>query len=103
MNVLNKCITGFLMLCLMGLYFPGKASCADSQMFVKTDEKSITRHEPKVMSVQEKEIPKVKAGKKYFWIGLGSLLVAGGAAAVLASGSSDGGGPDNSGGFKAEW
>jgi hypothetical protein len=79
-------------------------------MIVRTDEKAITQHEPKIMSTQEKEIPKVtdekkqKGLKKYLWIGLGTLLVGGGAALALGSGESSSDDPDNnSGDFRAEW
>jgi hypothetical protein len=108
MNALNKCIAGLLAFFLMGLYFPGKASCTDSQMLAKADEESIAQHEPKVMAAEEKEIPKVKVTekkqkgfKKYLWIGLGTLVV-GGAAAALASGGSS---KDNndSGEFRTKW
>lgn len=109
MNALNKCIAGLLVFFLMGLYFPEKASCAESLMLVKSDENSITQHEPRVMAVEAKEIPRVNAaGKKrkgfnkYLWIGLGALLV-GGAVAALASGGSSGGGDDDSGEFRTRW
>ena len=110
MDVLNRCISGLLVLFLTGLYFPKSASCADPQLFVKIDKNAITRHEPKVMATEEKEIPKVKVEEKkqkglnkYLWIGLGTLLV-GGTVAALASGGSSGGSDDNtSGDFRAEW
>jgi hypothetical protein len=107
MNALNKCIAGLLAFFLMGLYFPEKASCAEPLMLVKADNNSITQHEPKVMAVQEKEIPKVKENKqkgfsKYLWIGLGTVLV-GGTIAALASGGSSDGDPDDSGEFRTRW
>jgi hypothetical protein len=111
MNALNKCIAGMLTLFLTGLYFPGNASCADPQMLAKVDENSITQHEPRVMTVEEKEIPKVAVAekkqkgfnKKYLWIGLGAVLVGGIAAALASGGSSDGGDNDDSGEFRTRW
>ena len=106
MNALNKCMAGLLAFFIMGLYFPEKALCAESQMLAKADENSITRHEPKVMATEEKEIPKVNAAEKkgfnkYLWIGLGAVLV-GGTVAALA-GSSGGGDDNDSGEFRTKW
>ena len=64
MKAVNRCIAGLLALFLTGLYFPGNASCAGSPIFAKEDEKSITQHEPKVMAVEEKEIPKGNVAEK---------------------------------------
>jgi succinyl-CoA synthetase beta subunit len=112
MDVLNRCISGLLVIFLTGLYFPKSVSCADPQLIVKVDKNAITRHEPKVMAAEEKEIPKVKVEEKkqkglnkYLWIGLGTLLVGGTVAALAGTGggSSDDSNDNTSGDFRAEW
>lgn len=108
MKAVNRCIAGLLALFIMGLYIPEKASCTGSPIFAKGDEKPITQHEPKVMAVEEKEIPKVKVAEKkkgvnkYIWIGLGTLLV-GGVVAALASGGSSDNDDKDSGEFRTKW
>jgi hypothetical protein len=92
MGVLFKCITGLLVLSVMGLFSPRISFCAGSDLFAKADKKPITRHAPKIMAEPEKEIPLAVAGpgetKKtpWMWIGLGAVAVI--ALAALAGGSS---------------
>lgn len=98
MKLLYKCISGFLVLTLIGLYVPRISFCADSKLFARADRKTITRHEPEIMSAPEQEMPlgtaeQVKKKKSpWLWIGLGLGLAA---LAGIAGGG--GGGGDNPG------
>ena len=111
MKILKKIIGGLLALSLIGIYFSENAYCAAPQTRFGTEKKALTLHKPEVMSEPEKEIPKVDKEdqdqnnlKKYVWVGLASLLIAGGAAAVVASGDSDDGtGDSDNGTFKLKW
>jgi hypothetical protein len=99
MKRLFKCIAGLLVLSVMGLYCPGVSFGAGSGLFAKADKKPITRHEPRIMSAPEKEIPVAAPTptepKKTPWlmIGLGAAAVIG--LAAIAAGGGGGGGGDN--------
>jgi hypothetical protein len=101
MKRLFKCIAGLLVLSVMGLYCPGVSFGAGSGLFAKADKKPITRHEPKIMSEPEKEIPVAAAAptkrKKTNWlmIGLGAVAVVGLAAIAAGGGGGGGGGGGN--------
>lgn len=100
MKRLLKCIACLLVFSVMGLYCPGVSFCAGSGLFAKADKKTITRHEPKIMSEPEKDIPVAaptpKERKKTPWlmIGLGAVAVVGLAAIAAGGGGGDGGGDD---------
>lgn len=97
MKRLFKCIAALLMLSVVGLYSPSVSFCTELGLLAKADKKTITRHEPKIMSEQEKEIPiaaaKTAERKKQSWllIGLGAAALVG-LAAIAAGGGGDGGG-----------
>ena len=101
MKRLSKCIAGLLVLSVLGLYCPGVSFGAGSGLFAKADNKPITRHEPRIMSEPEKDIPVAAAApgekKKTPWlmIGLGAVAVA--ALAAIAGGGGGGGGGDGGG------
>lgn len=94
MKPLFKCITGLLILSVMGLYSPRVSFCMDFGQFAKADEKIITLHEPKIMSEPEKMIPVAAAKtvnrKKTPWLlmGLGAAVLVG--LTAIAAGSDDG-------------
>lgn len=92
MRILKKCIAGLLVLSFIGLYLPKNSYCAGSGLFAKTDKKSITRHEPKIMSTPEKDIPLEKAAKEGEKKGFNWLLIGAGAALVLGLAAAGGGG-----------
>lgn len=95
MKTLTKCMAGFLVLTVIGLYSPRVSFCDGSRLFVQTGKKPITMHEPKFMSESAKDIPLEKAREgereKLNWLmyGLGGALVVG--LAVAAGGLSSGG------------
>lgn len=101
MKRLFRCITGLLVVSVMALYCPGISFGAGPGLFAKADKKPITRHEPRVMSEPEKEIPVAAAKpgekKKIPWlkIGLGAAAVVGLAAIAAGSGGGSGDGDDN--------
>jgi hypothetical protein len=96
MKLFVKCIACLLVLSVMGLYCPNASFCAGSGLFAKTDSKTITRHEPKIMSEAEKDIPvtaAAKAGAKkktpWLWVGLGAVALVAVVAMAGAGGGSD--------------
>ncbi len=97
MKRLFKCIAGLLILSVIGLYSPRISFCAGSGLFAKADKKTITRHEPKIMSEPARDIPvaAAKTTKKkktpWLWIGLGAVAVIG----VAAMAGGGGGGDDD--------
>ena len=95
MTMLKRGLTGLLVLAFLALNLPKGAFCEGSLSFAKADKKSITRHEPKIMTTPEKDIPMVQAeGKQkkgkthYLWLGLGAAVVLG----LVAAGAGGGGG-----------
>jgi hypothetical protein len=101
MKLLFKCIAGLLVLSVMGLYSPRISFCAGSGLFAKAEQRPVTRHEPKIMSEPEKDIPvaAAKAGEKkktpWLMIGLGAVAVIALAAIAGGGGGGDGGGNGN--------
>jgi hypothetical protein len=99
MKMLKRGLAGLLVLTSLGLNLPKGALCEDSLLFSKADKKTITRHEPKIMTTPAKDIPMVLAKKKqkgkmrYLWYGLGAAVVLG----VVAAGGGGGGGGDTPG------
>jgi hypothetical protein len=79
----------------MGLYCPGVSFGAGSGLFAKADKKPITRHEPRIMSEPEEDIPVAAVAptepKKTPWlkIGLGAAAVVALAAIAAGGGGSD--------------
>lgn len=94
-----KCIAGLLMVSVMGLYFPRVTFCTELGPIASADKKTITRHEPKIMSEPEKEIlvaeAKTVKRKKTPWLlmGLGAAALVG---LVAIAGGGGGGNPDHS-------
>jgi hypothetical protein len=95
MNMLMKGLSGFFILTFLGLNLPTSGFCEDSLLFARAGQKHITRHEPRIMTTPEKEIPMVqpeakekKGRTKYLWLGLGAAVVLG----VVAAGAGGGGG-----------
>jgi len=59
MKALKKGVCTFLILTMLGLYFPEISFCDGSRLFAKGDPKTITVHEPKIVSAPEQDIPLV--------------------------------------------
>ena len=100
MNVFKRGLCGLLVLTFLCLNLPQAAFCQDSRSSAKTDQKNITRHEPKIMATPEKDIPMVQAeegkGKSgYLWVGLGAAVLLGVLAAAAGGGGGGGGDGDN--------
>lgn len=101
MKLFIRCIAGLLVLSVMGLYCPEVSFCAGPGLLAKADKKMITRHEPRIMSEPEKDIPVAAAtpGKKkktpWLMIGLGAAAVIGLAALAAGGGGGGGGGGGN--------
>jgi hypothetical protein len=98
MRMLRRGLTGLLVLTFLGWNLPKVAYCEDSLLFAKDGKKNITRHEPKIMTTPEINIPMVQVegkeqnGKtKYLWYGLGAAVLLG---LVAAGGGGGGGGGD---------
>lgn len=95
MKRLFKCITGLLVVSVMGLYSPRVSFCMELGLFDNADEKIITLHEPKIMSEPEKKIPvaaaKTAKRKKTTWLlmGLGAAALVGLAAIAAGSGGGE--------------
>lgn len=106
MKTLTQCISGLLVLTIIGLYCPSASFCAGSGLFANVDKKTITRHEPKIMSAPEMDIPREKdepvekKGPNWLMIGLGGVVVLGLAAAI--GGMGGGGGDSGDGGENGE-
>jgi hypothetical protein len=96
MKILKRGLTGLLVLIFLSLNLPKGAFCEGSSPFPKAGQKTITRHEPKIMATPEKDIPMVPVGEKdkkgkthhYLWLGLGAAVVLG----LVAAGGGGGGG-----------
>ncbi len=100
MGVLKKFIIGSIVLSLVGINFPGTTICNAASLFAQADLDAITRHDPKILSSPEEDIPLKQSPKgekkgisKWVWIGLGVLAIGGIAAA--AAGGGGGGGDDD--------
>jgi hypothetical protein len=100
MKLLKKGFTGMLVLAFLALSLPRVAFCDGSTLFAKADQKTITRHEPKVMTSPAKAIPLAQGeqGQKskgsYLWIGLGAVVLLG----LVAAGGGGGGGDSGNNG-----
>ena len=104
MEAMKKGVGALLVLTMLALGIPDISYCGGKPLFAKAEEKTITEHEPKIMSAPEREIPKVApeggepAGtRKYLWLGLGAAALIGLVAAVAggSGGSSSGGDREN--------
>lgn len=97
MKPFNRWIACVLVLSTLLLFLPTTALCAGKKPRSKADKKTITQHEPKVMSSPEKEMTPEQAAQvkkkkpNWLWIGLGAAAVIGLAAALAGSGGGGGG------------
>lgn len=94
MQTFKKCISGLLVLSLLGFFFPAAAFCGGLSLLTKAEKKTITRHEPQIRSAPEQEIPMVapegrkkRSSMKYLWMGLGGAALVGLIAAIASGGS----------------
>jgi hypothetical protein len=98
MKPFNRLIARVLVLPTLLLFLPVTALYAGNKPPDKADKKTITRHEPKVMSSPAKEMTPEQAAQiekrkpNWLWIGLGAAVVIGLAAAL--GGGGGGGGSD---------
>jgi hypothetical protein len=102
MKATQKAICTLLVLTILGLYLPEISFCGGSGLFASAEKKTITEHEPKILSAPEQDIPMVapedgepKSSRKYLWMGLGAAALIGLIAAVVGSGSSGSGDDHN--------
>lgn len=119
MQALKKCVSGLLVLSVLGLFLPNSSSCGGVPLFTKAGKKTITKHEPIINSAPEQDIPMVApdsggqtGSRKYLWMGLGAAALIGLIAAVIGGGGGGGGdggcsGPDcentDQGDISASW
>lgn len=105
MRMSIKLITGWMILSMVAINFPGSTLCNAASLYAQADLLDTkTRHTPEVLFTPEQDLPQAqveKTEKKGFstwvWIGLGVLAV-GGAALALGGGGGDDGGSGGSGG-----
>jgi len=109
MKLLKKGFTGMLVLAFLVLSLPRVALCDGSTLFARADQKTITRHEPKVMTSPAKAIPLAQGeqGQKskgsYLWIGLGVAVLLGLVAAGGGGGGDSGNTGDDTGSITVGW
>ena len=112
MNALKKSIAGLLVLSIIWISSPGASIGNATTLFTLADIAPISRHEPKIKSTPEQDIPlstaeegEKKGISKWAWLGLGALAVG---VAALALGGGGGGGdgeppPEGTGSFTGNW
>lgn len=110
MGELKKYMVGLLILSLIAISFPGAPLCTAASLFAQADLDTITRHEPKIMSTPQEDIPLMQTEKseekgtsKWLLIGLGVLAIGG---LAMAAGGGGGGGdpePDPTGSVSVGW
>jgi hypothetical protein len=113
MRFFRKILSGVLVLSLLCLYFPKINLAGQSRLIAKANTATpITKHEPEILSLPEKDIPIEKRGvavegekKKWGWYVLAGVAVVGLIVAAAAAGGGGGGGGngDDSGDVTASW
>jgi hypothetical protein len=113
MKAFVRLIACVLVLPTLLLFLPRTALCAGKESSAKSGNKTITRHEPKVMASPEQvmtpeQAAQVKKKKTpWLWIGLGAVVVIGLAAAIGGGGgggsSSDPDPQPEEGDITVEW
>lgn len=100
MDVWNRCIAAVLVLTVAGFFVPNTVFCSGSRDYAKADSGQITRHEIKIKSSPEADIPVAKSAVskksgagKWLLIGLGAVAVI-----ALVAGGGGGGGSGGGGG-----
>jgi hypothetical protein len=102
MKPFNRFVACVLVLPILWLFLPTAVLCAGKKTPAEAAEKTITRHEPKVLASPKKQmtpaqVAKIKKKKpNWLWIGLGAAAVV--ALAVAIGGSGGGGGGDGNSG-----
>jgi hypothetical protein len=99
MKPFNRFVACMLVLPTLWLFFPTSALCAGDKAPGKTANKTITRHQPKVMAspvmnMTPKQAAKAEQAKKkkpnWLWIGLGAAALIGLVAAIGGGGGGGG-------------
>jgi len=112
MRMSKELIIGWMILSMVAVNFPGRASCDAGSLYAQADLLDTkTRHEPEALSTPEKDIPlteveetEKKGFSRWVWIGLGVLIVGGAALALGGGGAGDGAdGADGTGDASITW